>query len=149
MGERFKAIPASYVVLAKDNLYLLLRRKGTSYYDGYLSLPAGHVEEGESLKTAAIREAHEEVGIIIQPQDLQLVHVLNRPAVEKNGDTRIEFFFMATQWQGEIQNMEQQKCSELLWANKDRIPEDTTPEVKQALAYINQQVLESEMGWYE
>lgn len=149
MGERFKAIPASYVVLAKDNLYLLLRRKGTSYYDGYLSLPAGHVEEGESLKTAAIREAHEEVSIIIQPQDLQLVHVLNRPAVEKNGDTRIEFFFMATQWQGEIQNMEQQKCSELLWANKDRIPEDTTPEVKQALAYINQQVLESEMGWYE
>lgn len=149
MGERFKAIPASYVVLAKDNLCLLLRRTGTSYYDGYLSLPAGHVEEGESLKAAAIREAHEEVGVTIQPQDLKLVHVLNRPAIEKNGDTRIEFFFMTTQWQGEIQNMEQQKCSELLWANKDRIPDDTTPEVKQALTNINQQILESEMGWYE
>lgn len=38
------------------------RRQNTGYRDGAWHLPSGHLEAGESLVTALIREAREELG---------------------------------------------------------------------------------------
>jgi len=41
---------------------LLHQRKNTGFFDGHFSLVAGHMEDGETIITAAIREAQEEIG---------------------------------------------------------------------------------------
>jgi len=42
---------------------VLLAERTKPPYDGVWSLPGGHVEEGETLKEAALRELREETGI--------------------------------------------------------------------------------------
>ena len=61
--ERHKLIPSVYLVLIKNNKILLLRRFNTGFMDGYYSLPAGHVESNETLTSAMVREAKEEIGM--------------------------------------------------------------------------------------
>jgi ADP-ribose pyrophosphatase YjhB (NUDIX family) len=48
---------------------LLGHPKGQKWWGTY-SIPKGHVEEGEDLLEAAIRETREEVGITIDPEDV-------------------------------------------------------------------------------
>ncbi|MBA8882055.1 NUDIX domain-containing protein [Phyllobacterium myrsinacearum] len=55
----------------------MLRRKGTGWMDGLFSIPAGGLEADEIIGAAAIREACEEVGVQIEPVDLQYVHTLH------------------------------------------------------------------------
>ena len=47
--QRFKMIGSSYLLLIENNKILLSRRFNTGYEDGKYSLPAGHVETGETL----------------------------------------------------------------------------------------------------
>ncbi len=69
---------AVHVLLIRDTTILLARRYNTGYADGQWSLPAGHVESGESVTAAAVREAREETGVVIRPADLDVVHVMHR-----------------------------------------------------------------------
>lgn len=145
--DRFKAILSVYLIFRRGSKILMLRRRNTNYFDGFLSLPAGHVEQGESLQTAAIREALEEVGVTIEKTALQLVHVLSRPAIEDPLQTRLDFFYHVRDWQGELTNKELDKCSELLWCDPGHLPEDSVPEVKFAFENINDEIIESEFNW--
>lgn len=78
LKERHKNIPASYLILMKDNKILLQRRFNTDYKDGEYGIPSGHVEKNESFTKALIREMKEEIGIILKPKDLKVVHVMHR-----------------------------------------------------------------------
>lgn len=46
-AERFRFAAAVYGVLVDNNRLLLLRRAGSGYHDGELSLPAGHLDGNE------------------------------------------------------------------------------------------------------
>lgn len=141
--ERFKLISAVHLLLIKDEKVLLSRRFNTGYEDGNYSVPAGHIDGRETLIDAMIREAKEEVGIIVHPQDVQFAHVVHY----LSGDERLQFFFKATIWQGEIANIEPHKCDELRWVSIDNLPGNTVPYVKQAIeCYINN-ISYSEWGW--
>jgi 8-oxo-dGTP diphosphatase len=52
------------VLITKDDRVLLMKRKN-SHGDGTWSAPGGHLEYGELTEQCAIREAQEEVGVII------------------------------------------------------------------------------------
>jgi len=133
--DRHKVIPAVYILLRKDNQILLLKRQNTGYRDGEYSLPAGHLEGGESAVAAAVREAKEEVGIRIQSEDLHLVHTQHR--VAEGGDhERISLFFETKKWQGEPKNAEPHKCSELLWAGPDDLPSNLVPELEHLFKHL-------------
>jgi len=138
--ERHKVIPAVYLVFVKDGKVLLLQRDNTGYMDGHYSLPAGHLDGNETAKTAAIREAKEEVGINLLPENLQLVHTMHRQVDpdDRYGHERIDMFFEAKHWQGEPRNAEPHKCNELAWRNIHDLPEKMVPEVKFALVKIAQ-----------
>jgi len=58
MTKRNQNVPASYLVLFKENKVLLLKRFNTGYEDDKYSMIAGHVDEGESFSEAIIREAY-------------------------------------------------------------------------------------------
>ena len=75
MEERFKLIPAVYLLLRQDDKILLLRRANTGYQDGNYSLIAGHLDGDELATEGIIREAKEEAGITISKADLNFVHV--------------------------------------------------------------------------
>lgn len=132
--SRHTVVPAVYVVFRKGDEVLLLKRANTGYRDGDYSMPAGHFDGGESAITAAIREAKEEVGVDINPQDLKLVHTQNRVA-ESGDHERINLFFETRHWQGDIVNAEPDKCSELRWTRLDTLPENLVPELTYMLKH--------------
>jgi 8-oxo-dGTP diphosphatase len=96
--SRHTVIPAVYLILKNDkDEYCFIRRFNTGYMDGFYSLPAGHLEVGESLKQAMIRETKEEIGITVEAKNIKLVHVSNNLQYQPE---RIEFFFECQKWQG-------------------------------------------------
>ncbi|MFC1842255.1 NUDIX domain-containing protein [Candidatus Dependentiae bacterium] len=141
--ERFKACVSSYLILEKDNKVLLHLRQNTGYADGCYSLVAGHIDGNEPASLAMAREAKEEAGIIINPQDLQVMHIMHRISDREN----IDIFFHCKKWEGEIKNMEPHKCGELLFADKDNLPKNTLEYVKKAISNTNSKIFYSELGW--
>ena len=120
---------------------LLLRRFHTGYEDGNYSVSAGHIDGGESVKSAAIREAEEECSIRIAPEDLQVIGVMHR----RSRDERIDFFLMTSRWEGAIANAEPDKCDDLRWYPLSQLPDNVIPYVKYALE--NYGYLQSRVGW--
>lgn len=137
--ERFTVIPAIYILFKRDDKILLIRRFNTGYQDGKYSLPAGHVDGGEPAEQAAIREALEEVGVGIKPEDLHFVHLMHRnvESDDRYKLERVDIFFEATSWDGELVNCEPNKCDELRWESLDDLPENVIPEVAYALHAID------------
>ncbi|MBT4123877.1 MAG: NUDIX domain-containing protein [Candidatus Pacebacteria bacterium] len=146
-NKRHQNTPASYLVLFKDNQVLLLRRFNTGYEDGNYSLIAGHVDSGENFTQCIIREAKEEAGILLNPEDLKVAHVMHRNSEIIGNKERVDVFFITKKWQGEIQNKEIYKCDDLSWFNLDKLPENIIPYIKQAINKIKNKVYYSEHGW--
>ena len=113
----------------RENQILLLRRFNTGFRDGEYSVPAGHLDGGETVMDAAVREAQEEVGIQIEVDDMTFSSVMHR--IED--DERVDFFVNVHKWQGELFNAEPDKCDDLRWVDIDTLPTNIIPYVKQAL----------------
>ena len=141
---RHKIIPACYLVLEQDSKFLMLRRQNTGYRDGDYSLISGHVDEHESLRQCIIREAQEEVGIVIKPEHLKLIHVVS--LIGEDGEDRANLFWSCSEWQEEPQNKEPDKCDDLAWFDKVNLPTNMTPEVKLAFENIFRGELYSELN---
>lgn len=141
--ERFKLVSAVHLFLIRDGKILLLRRFNTGWEDGNYTVVAGHLEGDEEVKAAAAREAREEVGIQISPQDLQVVGVMHR----KSDDERIDFFLTATLWSGEITNSEPGRCDHLAWFDMDDLPQNVIPYVRRALENHQEGRWFDSFGW--
>jgi 8-oxo-dGTP diphosphatase len=132
---RHHAVPASYLIL-ESSVYggvLLAKRHNTGYMDGHWELPAGHVDPDEMPSEAMIREAKEELGIVIKPRNLAFVHASYRSAHDKTGD-RIDFVFQARMWFGEPKILEPEKCAELRWFQTHNLPENMVPQVREFIS---------------
>jgi 8-oxo-dGTP pyrophosphatase MutT (NUDIX family) len=105
------------------------RRFQTGYEDGNYSVVAGHLEGNETVAVAASREALEEVGIEISPDDVRVVGVMHR----RSTDERVDWFVLCERWAGEVRNTEPTKCDELRWVDPDRLPRNTIPYVRRAI----------------
>ena len=139
----FLAPIAVHLLLVEEGKVLLLRRYNTGYEDGSYSVVAGHVEGGEELKTAMIREAREEAGIDIAPSDLEVVG-----AMHFKGDKEyISFFLKASAWSGQVTNMEPGKCDDLRWFDMESLPSDTIPYVRHAIENYRKGIWFSSYGW--
>lgn len=143
---RFKLLGAVHLFLIKDNQLLLLRRYNTGYEDGNYSVIAGHLDRDEEIKAAMIREAREEAGIEIAPEDMDVVGVMHRKS-RKVSNERIDFFLTANTWQGSITNMEPHKCDELAWFALDALPVNTIPYVRRAISNYQQGNWFDSFGW--
>lgn len=133
----------AYLVLRKGDDVLLSLRENTGYCDGYYSLVAGHVEDGEGATTAMVREAYEEAGILIEPSALKVVHVMHRQSNRFN----IDLFFECSDWQGNITNKEIEKCASLSFFRMECLPTNTIEYIRDALQAIVSQKFYSEQGW--
>lgn len=135
--ERNILIPAVYMIIEKDGECLFLRRYLTGYEDGKLSLPAGHIEKNETPYEATIREANEELNIIIDPQSIEIQHVCYRYKVN-----RIDYYVKVIDWTGALRNNEPNKCSELIWLTEPNY--EVIPIVKDSILNIRKGIMFSE-----
>ena len=145
MKERNKAIPAVYILLEKDGKFLIARRCNTGYQDGNYQVPAGHVEAGELPTEAIIRETKEEVNIDLTASQLEFAHVSYRPKHDQTAD-RVDLFFRARTWDGEVKNMEPEKCDDLKWVSMKELPKNMTPHVRDAFECIDKGLIFQELG---
>lgn len=136
---------ASYLVCKQGNSVLLQRRFQTGFNDGKYSLPAGHVEMGESFTQALSREIAEEIGIKSDPAHTSVQHIMHRNS--ESGRVYVDTYFVSEQWTGTPTNLEPEKCDDLSWHNLDALPENTIPYIKEALEKIVQGKFYSELGW--
>jgi 8-oxo-dGTP diphosphatase len=134
--ERFKLIPAVYLILRRGEEVLLLQRANTGYQDGKYGLVAGHLEGDELAASGIVREAKEEAGITVDLKDLKLVHVCHRLSRGEPGQERLDLFFEATRWHGEITNMEPHKCGDLSWFSLHDLPSTVIPVVGMVLKAV-------------
>ncbi|WP_309242017.1 NUDIX domain-containing protein [Paenibacillus sp. S150] len=140
----FRVLSVVHTVLIKDQEIVLLRRCNTGHDDGCYGLPAGRLDGGEQLHEAAAREVYEECGITVQHQDLKRLGVMH---IKTNDGGRIDFFFTAERWSGELLNAEPDKCDDIGWFSLDKLPEKLIPFVKQAVGKLRDDFWFSSHGW--
>lgn len=118
---------AVHLILIKDNKILLQKRKGSKLWPGYYALPAGHIDDNENQYDALVREAKEELGIEINPNDIiNNYAVLRRNYFEIDGkqlEPYIDYYFELKKYKGTPKIMEENKCDELLWTSIEELPE--------------------------
>jgi ADP-ribose pyrophosphatase YjhB (NUDIX family) len=136
--ERLKLKVAVYIILTKEDKILLSRRFNTGWQDGNYGLPSGHLEAGEMLIEALLRETAEEIGVKLNQEDIKFVHIMHRKS------NYIDFFFTAKSWVGDPKNMEPNKSDDLQWFPLNALPDNIVPSVKRALQNYQNGVLFSE-----
>lgn len=144
--DRYRVVPAAYVLLLRADdagrqTVLLQLRAHTGFMDGHWACgAAGHVEAGESAVAAAVREAREELGVRIAPDDLLPLTAMHR--TERTGlavDERVDFFFACRRWQGEPQ-LQEAKATGLRWVPLDTLgslDEPVVPHERQVLRELH------------
>ncbi|MFH8612394.1 methyltransferase domain-containing protein [Streptomyces sp. NPDC018029] len=121
-----------HLILRRGDEILLSRRAGTGYGDGLLHLPSGHVEDGEDVRAAMLREAREEVGLDLAPADLRAEAVVQHRGPGEA--LRTGWFFSAEHGAGgEPFNAEPAKCAELVWHPLSALPHDMVAYCRAAL----------------
>lgn len=122
---------AVHVIVARDDgAIFFVRRARTGFMDGKLSLPSGHLEEGESVLEAAARETLEEAGVVVRPTDLEHVATVH-------GRWRVapylHLFFRAARWEGTAHAAEPEKSSGCAWVHPQDFSDDLIPYEREAL----------------
>ena len=138
-------IPCCYALIRRGDKILFVLRQNTGFMDGKYSLPAGHVEPGESFSQGAAREALEEVGVTVLPQDLQQVYAQHR--YQNSESIRVDVFFEATKWSGEPVNAEPHKHAKIEWISVDDLSDAIMDYQLRALQGILKGETYSEIGW--
>lgn len=127
---------ATYMIVRENNKVALLLRTGTPWMNGYYGLPAGKVEKGEPFLQTSIREAKEELGIEIEPTNLELLLTQHYNETQDTDNSWINLFFEVKKWQGTPVNAEPSRHGELSWFAIDKLPKNIIPNVLAALNKI-------------
>jgi 8-oxo-dGTP diphosphatase len=132
-----------HLFFIRENRILLARRFNTGYRDGEYSVPAGHLDGGETVMQAGIREAKEEVGLNLEESDMVISSVMHR----LDGEERVDYFVQVEKWEGEPFNAEPDKCDDLRWVNFDVLPENTIPYIRRAITNHQNGISFDEFGF--
>jgi 8-oxo-dGTP pyrophosphatase MutT (NUDIX family) len=142
--QRHKVIGDVHLLLSDGPGRVLFgRRAHTGYEDGAYHLPSGHLEAGESVVVALVREAKEEIGVTIEPEAVNFAHIMHN----SSSGGRVAFFFQVQRWEGEPANMEPDKCDDLAWFALDSLPDRMIPYCRDALRHIAGRRQFSTFGW--
>jgi ADP-ribose pyrophosphatase YjhB (NUDIX family) len=87
-SRHFQLIVDIHLLLLSGDGLLLGRRANTGYGDGAYEPPSSRLAERETLVEAAVRVAAAQAGIVLDPAQLTLAHVLH----DVSGPGRMAFF---------------------------------------------------------
>lgn len=140
MKERYESKVAVFLVLTRKvngkTEILLQRRCNTGYMDGKYDMAcSGHLEKGESLSMALVREAKEEINLDIK-EDLRLISV-----VHPYKEDYINVFFTTDKYEGTPTIMEPNKCDDLQWFDLNELPENITTRNRNVIKNIQKGII--------
>lgn len=99
-------------VLVRNGKFLAGKRRSSDSADpGYIEIPGGHVETGESLHDALLREMKEELGI----QVLKMERLRIGYHKTTDGERQRIYYFHVEKWKGKIRPTE----AEMLYWEKN------------------------------
>ncbi|WP_282697637.1 NUDIX domain-containing protein [Streptomyces sp. CC208A] len=130
---------------AEGRVLLGLRHPNSKYAGNTWHYPAGRCEQ-ESALTCLVRETREETGLIIEPADVELAHVVH--VVDTLGALPLmQLVFKARQWEGEPKVLEPDKCLTWKWWPRHELPDRIVPYTRTAIAAIAEGRPYSQLGW--
>lgn len=119
--ERQQVRLAVYIIFRNDvGKILFIRRHNTGWKDGEYTLPAGHVDPGETAISACIHEALEEVCLKIKPENLKLINTTQYQKTSSKSYNYINLFFECSDFNGNPKIGEPEKCDDLIWLSIDQ-----------------------------
>lgn len=112
--KRYTVRCAVHLFLVKDNKILVEKRKNRKYCNGQYDLIAGHIKGGQDVYDEIIRVAKEEVNIDIKREDLKVIQVMHHYGDDSE---YIHYFFLTSEYTGEIKNNEPEICEYIEWVD--------------------------------
>lgn len=140
MKDRFgtaRPYAAAFMLIEQEGKYLFVKRWQTGWMDGYYGLPSGKVEKNEGFMQAAIREAEEEVGVIVRPEDVSFACAAWRPSEDSEDMEWCDVVFMAHKWSGNPHNAEPDMHEEIAWFSADELPDNVVPHIRALMTAIS------------
>lgn len=115
---------AVYIIFHNErDEILMIRRANTGWCDGEYTLPAGHIDAGETALRSCIHEAREEVGLEIFETDLILRNVTQFQQINNADENYVNFFFECRNYSGTAKIGEPNKCDDLIWIKPEKLNE--------------------------
>lgn len=138
MSERFKQVGGVFNIILKDNKVLMELRKN-KFDAGLYSLVGGCMEDGETVKQAAVREIKEEVNLDVCEEDVEVISVFHR--ITPDNWQSIEFVLLVHKFSGASELMENNVCGDLRWFELNNLPQNISAYAKRAIDnYINKEI---------
>lgn len=114
---------AVYIVIKNKKWEVLVWRRVSPFKNWYFQIiPAWHLEWYESIIDCAIREAKEELWIIVKAEDLKVFHLCHR--VMKDERVYFDIYLEVKKYEWVITMCEDDKCSEIKFVDIDNLPDD-------------------------
>src|ERR1700730_9213484 len=141
MQREFPEVPLVGVgaIIIEDSRVLLVKRAHPPLQAQW-SIPGGVLEVGELVREAAIREAREETGLIVEPADLLGVY----DRVLRNAEQRVQYHyvlidFLCHRVGGELHAASD--AAEVRWFTREELPalnlaEDTLDVIRKGFATL-------------
>ncbi len=141
---------AAVIVHDRDAGLVLLIQRGphAKFAPGSWDLPSGKSEPGEPVTATAVRELREETGLIAEPGELRIAHIVHCSYGVEAPNGFLTVVFAASQWAGQPANNEPDRHSRVAWIPTRAIPRDFVPTNRTALdSYLTGQITVSADGW--
>ena len=129
--------PAARIIIENENNEILIIERTDN---GKIGIPAGAIEEGETIEACIRREVKEETGLILT--DLEVIGISSNPKREMvtypNGDI-IQYFtveFYSKNWKGSIKVNDTKEVRSAKFVNQD-ILKDLPPNESSTLESLN------------
>ncbi|MFB7977891.1 NUDIX domain-containing protein [Streptomyces vinaceus] len=129
----------------EGRVLLGLRHPESGYAGDTWHYLAGKCER-ESATACLVREAWEEAGLVIDPDDVELahvVHVVDTPG----GPPLMQLVFRARRWRGKPEVREPDKCLTWRWWTQHELPDRLVPYTRTAITAIAEGRPYSQLGW--
>lgn len=133
--ESMTLLVAAVIVHDKEThrVVLLQRSEQAKFAQGMWDLPVGKSEPGEPVTETAVRELHEETGIVVKPEALRIAHVIHGAWGVEAPNGFLTIVFVADEWNGEPENREPKKHARVQWVSTDSLPEEFVSTTASAL----------------
>jgi ADP-ribose pyrophosphatase YjhB (NUDIX family) len=134
-------IPAVDAIIQMDTQILLVKRKNEPFR-GYMAIPGGFVNEGETVEDAAKREVREETSLDIELVDI--LGVYSDPKRDPRGHIMSTVFiaYVPVNRNKSVEALAADDASELEWIDLEAIPNEK-------FAFDHKRILMDYIKWKE